>query len=140
MPSEPKRRISDEGFTLIEVLVAMLILAVGLLGLEALAIGAARSVTRSEQQGEVTVAASRAMEERIQEIRRTAPAVDNHLRCSSDPLSRSYVCSVVLTQVDLATLPAKTARISVTVRRSPSEPVQLTLTSHVLDSRLPPSP
>ena len=86
------------------------------------------------------MAATREMEQRIQEIRRSAPAVSTQQRCAQDAVFHSYVCSLVLTRLELATLPDKTARISETVRRSPSEPVQLTLTSHVLDSRLPPTP
>ena len=41
---------ADAGFTLIEVLIAMVILAVGLLAVEALGIGAARSVQRARVQ------------------------------------------------------------------------------------------
>ena len=48
---------SVDGFTLIEVVVAMVILALGLLGLEALGIGAARSIaTADRQSGYATIA------------------------------------------------------------------------------------
>ena len=132
--------VGEEGFTLIEVLVAMLILAVGLLGLEALGIGAARSITRADRQDQTTMAAVRTVEMRIQEIRRTAPAVNTQEVCATDPLFRSYVCSRILTRTELASLPEKTARIAVTVRDSLSAPVHLNMTTHVLDARLPPSP
>ena len=57
------RRRSEGGFTLIEVLVALLILTIGLLGLEALGIGAARTLAMSEKQSQVTSLAATAMEE-----------------------------------------------------------------------------
>ena len=52
----------ESGFTLIEVLAAMLILAVGLLGLEALGIGASRAVTLSGKQSRYATLASQQME------------------------------------------------------------------------------
>lgn len=52
----------DAGFSLIEVLIAFVILAVGLLSLEALGIGAARMVTRAERQGEFATAAADTLE------------------------------------------------------------------------------
>lgn len=50
------------GFSLIEVVIAFVILAVGLLSLEALGIGAARMVARSERQAEFTTAAADTLE------------------------------------------------------------------------------
>lgn len=58
-PVSPRR---DAGFSMIEVLIAFVILAVGLLSLEALGIGAARMVTRAERQGEFATAASDTLE------------------------------------------------------------------------------
>lgn len=51
------------GFTLIEVMIALVILAVGLLSLEALGIGAARLNTLSEKQSRYTMVAASGMEE-----------------------------------------------------------------------------
>lgn len=51
-----------EGFTLIEVLVAMVILAVGLLALESMAIGAARQVAVANRTTEYTLIASERLE------------------------------------------------------------------------------
>jgi prepilin-type N-terminal cleavage/methylation domain-containing protein len=60
---QARRRVrGQDGFTLIEVLIAMVILAVGLLGLEALGIGAARLVGRAERQGDYINAASTRLE------------------------------------------------------------------------------
>jgi prepilin-type N-terminal cleavage/methylation domain-containing protein len=63
----------NQGFTLIEVMIAMVILAVGLLSLEALGIGAARMVTLSEKQGRYATLAASTMESLRNEIR-NAPA------------------------------------------------------------------
>lgn len=60
---------TESGFTLIEVLVAMVILSVGLLGLEALAIGASRSVTLSAKQSRYATIASQRMEELKHSVR-----------------------------------------------------------------------
>lgn len=62
-----------EGFTLVEVLVAMVILAVGLLALEALGIGAARAVARADLQSEYTSLATARMEETLLRIRQGLP-------------------------------------------------------------------
>ena len=51
-----------QGFTLIEVLIAMVILAVGLLGLEALGIRAVRTVATAKKQSEYAVLASSRIE------------------------------------------------------------------------------
>lgn len=64
--SEPGR--GREGFTLMEVLVAMVILAVGLLALESLAIGGARMVARADRQSEFTTVASAQLEQVLQRI------------------------------------------------------------------------
>ena len=55
-------RSDRAGFTLIEVLIAMVILAVGLLGLEAMAIGASRSIAAANRMTEYTLIASQQLE------------------------------------------------------------------------------
>lgn len=65
-------RAGDEaGFTLIEVLAALMILAVGLLSLEALGISAARLNTRAERQSQYVGYATSRMESALGDIRRT---------------------------------------------------------------------
>lgn len=60
---------ADAGFTLIEVLIALVILAVGLLALEAMGIGAARMVARAQNQSEYAAAASDTLEKTLNRIR-----------------------------------------------------------------------
>lgn len=60
-PNAPRGR-GESGFTLIEVLIALTILAVGLLAIEALSIGAARAVTRANAQRTYLARATTEME------------------------------------------------------------------------------
>ena len=55
-------RAGEQGFTLIEVVIAMVILAVGLLGLEALGIRAVQTVATAKKQSEYAVLASSRIE------------------------------------------------------------------------------
>lgn len=57
------------GFTLIEVLVAMVILAVGLLQLEAMAIGTSRLVNKARVQSQFTFLAADTLERTLGKIR-----------------------------------------------------------------------
>lgn len=73
-----RRSSARGGFTLVEVLVAMVILAVGLLALEALGIGAARMVARADRQSEYTSLAAAELEDALNQYRQTgalAPSV-----------------------------------------------------------------
>lgn len=73
-PTERGRR-GRAGFTLIEVLVAMVVLAIGLLALEAMGIGAARAVARAGESSEYTALASDRLERALNTARTgTAPA------------------------------------------------------------------
>jgi prepilin-type N-terminal cleavage/methylation domain-containing protein len=64
-------RRADAGFTLIEVLIAMVILAVGLLGIEAMAIGAARQIASANSTTEYTLLATERLETELQRLRTT---------------------------------------------------------------------
>jgi prepilin-type N-terminal cleavage/methylation domain-containing protein len=64
---------SRDGFTLIEVLVAMVILAVGLLGLEALGIHAVRATAQADRTTRAAAVGMQHLEGAIQELRRTPP-------------------------------------------------------------------
>ena len=61
MATEPSPR-ADAGFSLIEVLIAMIILSVGLLALESLGIGAARTVRRAQVQSNYAATAQDLLE------------------------------------------------------------------------------
>jgi prepilin-type N-terminal cleavage/methylation domain-containing protein len=66
----PAARTDRGGFSLIEVLIAMVLLAVGLLALESLAIGASRSIATANRMTEYTLIASQRLET-MQERART---------------------------------------------------------------------
>lgn len=57
------------GFTLVEVLIAMVVLAVGLLALESMAIGASRSIATANRMTEYTLIASQQLETVQQQVR-----------------------------------------------------------------------
>ena len=132
--SQPTRT-SEAGFTLIEVLIAMVILAVGLLALEALGIGAARSLAQAETKNDMVAAATAAIERTHKEIR-TAPApAAVPQTCGTDAATGLYVCTTVETSSTTG-VPPGTARVTVSVRKSPTS-TPFTLTSHVFDPQLP---
>ena len=68
LTSPPRAARADAGFTLLEVLMAVTILAIGLLALEAMGIGAARSVRRGEVQTGYTATAQDLMEKTLTRI------------------------------------------------------------------------
>ncbi|HST59815.1 MAG TPA: prepilin-type N-terminal cleavage/methylation domain-containing protein [Longimicrobium sp.] len=68
MTDERTRVRNRGGFTLIEVLVAMVILAIGLLALEALAVGSARMVVRADRESQYSALATERLEGVLQRI------------------------------------------------------------------------
>lgn len=127
---------SEGGFTLIEVLAAMVILAIGLLGLEALGIGAARSIASAAQQSRFASTATRLMEQKQLEIRRSPATVAATSSCGTDTESGYHVCTTVATRATDASLPRRQARIKVDVSKSSDSPA-FTVTSHVFHPSLP---
>ncbi|HEX6748024.1 MAG TPA: prepilin-type N-terminal cleavage/methylation domain-containing protein [Longimicrobium sp.] len=75
---------ADAGFTLIEVLIAMIILAVGLLALESLGIGAAASVRRADVQSRYAALATNELETALNEIQRTPAVAQNSSFTTTD--------------------------------------------------------
>jgi prepilin-type N-terminal cleavage/methylation domain-containing protein len=126
----------EAGFTLIEVLAAMVILSVGLLALEALGIGAARSVASADRQTRYTAVATRVMEGRQQEIRQSPGAVATGESCGADAASGLYVCSAAETSLSDASVPQHSALVSVRVARSEAGPF-FTVSSYVYHPSLP---
>jgi type IV pilus modification protein PilV len=89
--TEPTPR-ADAGFSLIEVLIAMIILSVGLLALEALGIGAARTVRRAEVQSDYAATAQDLLERtlvRIAEAPATAIADTTYTGAGGERVSRT---------------------------------------------------
>jgi prepilin-type N-terminal cleavage/methylation domain-containing protein len=107
VPSD-RRRAGEEGFTLIEVMAAMVILAIGLLALEALGIGAARSVTLAERQSNHATIASDSLESALDQLRRSVmprQACNGDLKFG-DRLSRTVtVAGPQLVRVNVRVIP-----------------------------------
>lgn len=94
MPTEPMQSARERGFTLIEVLIAMVILSIGLLGLEALGIMGVRSVAHAERISRSVAEGGQYMEQGIQSLRRSppvSPAAVNVVLANGDRVTRS-VC------------------------------------------------
>lgn len=83
------------GFTLIEVLVAMVVLAVGLLAVQALGIGAARAVSRAGHQNELTAAVVAVLERRDAALRLAASSPAAGESCETDPTGEVEVCVTI---------------------------------------------
>jgi type IV pilus modification protein PilV len=130
-----ERRVAEAGFTLIEVLVAMVILSVGLLGVEALGIGAARSVVKAEDQTRLATAATRVMEGKQREVRSGGSITTSEV-CGTDAASGLYACSQIQTRLVNSAIAAHSARISVRVAETSSGPF-FTVSSYVFEPSLP---
>lgn len=128
---------SDAGFTLIEVLVAMLVLAVGLLGVQALGIGAVRSVVRADAQTELAAIATATTEVEQQAIRQNPAGMVSGESCNTDADSGIDLCVRVQNRNSDASLAPGSARV--TVRAIHPRMVQDTfsITSYVYDPALP---
>ena len=139
MTSERVRKLGEEGFTLVEVLAAMVILAVGLLALEALGIGAARSLALAETGNELVAAGTTAMENAQQKVHRelsnNPPTVATGESCAD--AGTMHICTNVQTRASLGAIPSRNARVSVTVTSSREGTTPFNLTSYVYDPSLP---
>jgi prepilin-type N-terminal cleavage/methylation domain-containing protein len=74
-PKRLRRLRGKQGSTLIEVLVAMVILAVGLLALESLAIGAVQQVASANRTSQYTLIASENLERALETGRRAPTTI-----------------------------------------------------------------
>ena len=101
------------GFTLVEVLVALVILAVGLLGLEALGIVAVRSVALANRNSRSAAVATRYLEDALQQIQQDTA---RPLPCTAKQLSNG---DLVTRTVAIATTPSQASRVVVTVTPEP---------------------
>ncbi len=126
MPSEIPAPRAPNGFTLIEVLIAMIILAVGLLGLEALAIGAARSVANAQHRTVLAAAATQEMEIRVQAIRNNPAGVANAVSCRLENADTMQICTTIA-----AAGVTGMRRVTVAVQRQVGQPLPYTISSYV---------
>lgn len=121
MPTtDPRPRTGREGFTLVEVLVAMVILAIGLLALEAMGIGAARAVVRADLQSEYTALATDRMERALSLIRQ------NQAVAGLDTVTPEATLTAVVAQAAAGTRQSFTVTVTVTPTASSTRGVTLT--------------
>ncbi|HEX2076147.1 MAG TPA: prepilin-type N-terminal cleavage/methylation domain-containing protein [Longimicrobium sp.] len=121
MPTtDPERRTGREGFTLVEVLVAMVILAIGLLALEAMGIGAARAVARADLQSEYTALATDRMERALSLIRQ------NQAVAGLDTVMDGATLTTSVVQAAAGTRQSFTVTVTVTPTSSATRRVTLT--------------
>jgi prepilin-type N-terminal cleavage/methylation domain-containing protein len=127
----------EAGFTLIEVLAAMVIVAIGLLGLQALGIGAARSVVRADHQSELAAVSTASIEAAQQAIRENPAGTPTGQTCDTDVESGIDLCVTVEKRTTTPSLAAGSARL--TVRAVHPQMVQDTfsISSYVYDPTLP---
>ena len=136
MPTETRVK-GEAGFTLIEVLAAMMIVAIGLLGLQALGIGAARSVVRADRQSELAAVSTATIEALQQTIKQNPAGTPTGETCDTDAASGIDLCVMVEKRTTTPSLAAGSARL--TVRAIHPQMVQDTfsISSYVYDPTLP---
>jgi type IV pilus assembly protein PilV len=121
--SEARRR--DGGFSLIEVLIAMVILAVGLLGLEAMGVSAGKLSARADRRSLYAVAATDAMEKMLGTLREGNGAAGTTTFTVKNAAGTSLADgSVIVASGGSTTSPALT-RWDVTVRVIPKSSADL---------------
>ena len=125
MPTDRAPARQEGGFTLIEVLAAMLILAVGLLGLEALGIGASRMVVRAEKESRFSTLASRQLEDAMRAVRQnpaTGVSCTTTIAVATTTIRPDTVCVTVEAVTGLAA--ARRVTVSIRPSRGGAVPVQ----------------
>ena len=101
-PTDPGR--GSAGFTLIEVLIAMVILSVGLLALEGLAVGAARTTASSARRSRYAEVATDNMERTLSSLREGQGAASSSFTLNDN--SGAGAATVSITVTDGGTLAA----------------------------------
>lgn len=131
-PGNRRAALGRQGFTLVEVLAAMVILAIGLLALEALGIGAARSVNTANRQSELAVVATGALEETIRQVKSDPAAAGNTGEvCGVDADSGYFVCT------EIALVAADMARVVARAQKAEGDDLPFQISSYVFDPLLP---
>lgn len=103
-PNDPQRRRGDEGFTLLEVLIAMIILSVGLLAIEGLAVGAARTTASAARRSQYAEQATDYMERTLSALREGQGANNSTVDLRDNSGARAATLTVTVT--DRGTLAA----------------------------------
>jgi len=116
LSTEPRRAPDARGFTLIEVLIAMVILAIGLLALQALGVGASRMVARAERRSAYTAIATREIEAALSSVRETGTAVTRSFNEYGAAVSVTTASSPLVGAI------AQRQRFDVTVQVTPESP------------------
>lgn len=116
MPTKPPRMAEKQGFTLIEVLIALVILAIGILGLEALGIYAIRAVAQADRNSRSAAVATLYLEDGLQKIRvgRRPRSCSKTLVPSLDAVSRTATISTVPStpsMIEVTVTPASRGRV-----------------------------
>lgn len=132
-----KTKRSDAGFALIEVLAAMMILAIGLLGLQALGIGAARSIVRADRQSEIAAIATATMEARQQAIRHNPGGTATGESCDTDGASGISLCVDVQNRTSSPSLSPGSALVTVRANHPQMVEDTFSITSYVYNPALP---
>jgi prepilin-type N-terminal cleavage/methylation domain-containing protein len=68
---DPREQLNQQGFTLLEVMIAMVILIVGLVSIQAVGIHASRTMTRAKMQSEYAQSATRQIESVADSVKRS---------------------------------------------------------------------
>lgn len=105
----------------------MIILSVGLLGLEALAIGAARSVASAQHRTMLAAAATQEIEARVQAIRSNPSGVSNGASCRDEAAVQIRICTTIASPTGLPGL----RRVTVQVQRLVGQPLPYSVSSYV---------
>lgn len=119
VPTREAAPSGHEGFTLAEVLVATVILAVGLLALSSLGMVSARTVARAERQSEYATAASDTLERVLGRIRDRQPVDGGRTFVRNGDTVRIAIDSVRVATADGA--PVHRFDVTVTVAPTPRE-------------------
>jgi type IV pilus assembly protein PilV len=118
---------ASAGFSLIEVLIAMVILSVGLLALEGLSIGAARTTAHASRRSLYTEQATDALERSLSALREGQAVAGGDVDVKNASGKKVATLSLSTASTNLLTSPAvPMRRWDVTVRVIPVKTTELT--------------
>lgn len=99
MDAKRAPRLPDGGFTLIEILIAMVLLGVGMLGLSALGVTSARTLAQAEVRTAYAITAADALEQALYRIRTEPGSVSSGV-LSVDTLDSRDIVTTTVTRAD----------------------------------------